>query len=69
MLEFAIGEAVFKIASDCRNTGFNFDKLSSKKLHNLIHGGHRQAVKASDCGSDMRGFESHCPPHLLNQPL
>lgn len=31
MLEFAIGEAVFKIASDCRNTGFNFDKLSSKK--------------------------------------
>ena len=27
------------------------------------NGGHRQVVKASDCGSDIRGFESHCPPH------
>lgn len=27
------------------------------------YGGHRQVVKASDCGSDMRGFEPHCPPH------
>lgn len=27
-------------------------------------GGHRQAVKTMDCGSIMRGFESHCPPHL-----
>lgn len=49
MLEFAIGEVVFKIALP-------------KNLQ-LKYGGHRQAVKASDCGSDMRGFESHCPPH------
>ena len=24
----------------------------------------RQAVKTSDCGSDMHGFESHQTPHL-----
>ena len=28
-----------------------------------IDGASRQAVKTSDCGSDMRGFESHHPPH------
>ncbi len=26
-------------------------------------GGYRQVVKTSDCGSDIRGFESHYPPH------
>ena len=25
-------------------------------------------VKTSDCGSDMRGFESHYPPHLKKAP-
>ena len=30
-------------------------------------GGHRQAVKTMDCGSIMRGFESHCPPHLQKE--
>ncbi len=28
------------------------------------YGGYRQVVKTSDCGSDIRGFESHYPPHL-----
>lgn len=28
-----------------------------------MNGGCRQAVKTSDCGSDMHGFESHHPPH------
>ena len=32
------------------------------------NGGCRQAVKASDCGSDMRGFESHLPPHYILRP-
>ena len=27
------------------------------------YGEYRQAVKTSDCGSDMRGFESHYSPH------
>lgn len=57
MLEFAIREAVFKIASDCRNTGFNFDKLSSKKLHNLIHGGHRQKAVTRPRGIFGSDFE------------
>ena len=29
----------------------------------IANGGCRQAVKASDCGSDIRGFDSHHPPH------
>ena len=33
-----------------------------------IHGGYRQVVKTSDCGSDMHGFESHHPPHFLERP-
>lgn len=32
----------------------------------LIDGACRQAVKTSDCGSDMHGFESHQAPHLIN---
>ena len=28
-------------------------------------GGYRQVVKTSDCGSDIRGFESHYPPHFI----
>lgn len=27
------------------------------------YGGCRQVVKTSVCGSDIRGFESHHPPH------
>lgn len=30
------------------------------------YGACRQAVKTSDCGSDMHGFESHQAPHLFN---
>ena len=26
-------------------------------------------VKTSDCGSDIRGFESHYPPHLQNRTV
>ena len=28
------------------------------------HGGYRQVVKTQGCGSCIRGFESHYPPHL-----
>lgn len=31
---------------------------------NYVDGVCRQAVKTSDCGSDMHGFESHQTPHL-----
>ena len=49
---------------------YNFQKniLAFKPFFvNIVlarYGGSRQAVKTSDCGSDMRGFESHLPPHL-----
>ncbi len=29
------------------------------------HGGYRQAVKTQGCGSCIRGFESHYPPHKI----
>lgn len=32
------------------------------------YGACRQAVKTSDCGSDMHGFESHQAPHLQKRP-
>ena len=32
-------------------------------MEKKIYGGSRQAVKTSDCGSDMHGFESHQTPH------
>ena len=34
-----------------------------------MHGGFRQAVKTSDCGSDMHGFESHNPPFFQKQQI
>lgn len=33
------------------------------------YGACRQAVKTSDCGSDMHGFESHQAPHFLEVML
>ena len=30
----------------------------------FLHGACRQAVKTSDCDSDMRGFESHHAPQI-----
>ena len=30
----------------------------------FLHGACRQAVKTSDCDSDMRGFESHHAPQF-----
>ena len=35
----------------------------SKNLILCKYGGCRQVVKTTDCGSVMRGFESHHPPH------
>ena len=36
--------------------------ISEKDEHR--YGGYRQAVKTQGCGSCIRGFESHYPPHL-----
>ena len=33
---------------------------------NRLYGGYRQVVKTQGCGSCIRGFESHYPPHLFN---
>lgn len=37
------------------------------RYRSKLYGGYRQVVKTSDCGSDMRGFESHYPPHNKNK--
>ncbi len=50
-----------------RDDWFHLEPQGSEilQLNNKnLCGGHRQAVKTMDCGSIMRGFESHCPPHL-----
>jgi hypothetical protein len=36
----------------------------ARMIRLVEHGGCRQAVKAPDCGSGIRGFESHHPPHF-----
>lgn len=36
---------------------------------NIAHGGCGEVVNTSDCGSDIRGFDSPQSPHLLNKPL
>ena len=33
----------------------------------LAYGGCGEVVNASDCGSDIRGFDSLQPPHFLNR--
>ena len=40
------------------------EKLKAKYLG---RGGCRQVVKASDCGSDIRGFDPHHPPHIYKR--
>ena len=35
------------------------------KVKHILYGGYRQEVKTWDCGSHMRGFESHYPPSDL----
>ena len=37
-------------------------ELVSGSVINNNYGGYRQVVKTTDCGSVMRGFESHYPP-------
>ncbi len=31
----------------------------------IKHGGHGEVVNAPDCGSGMRGFDPHWPPHTI----
>ena len=53
-----------------RDDWFHLEPQGNKilQLNNKnLCGGHRQAVKTMDCGSIMRGFESHCPPHLYKK--
>ena len=40
------------------------DKLICAAIRKINkHGGYRQVVKTQGCGSCIRGFESHYPPH------
>ena len=43
---------------------FRWGTTEDLKQNIVLHGGYRQVVKTSDCGSDMHGFESHYPPHI-----
>ena len=41
------------------------ERSSNAVMHEISkHGGYRQVVKTQGCGSCIRGFESHYPPHL-----
>ena len=33
-------------------------------MSGIRYGGYRQVVKTQGCGSCIRGFESHYPPHI-----
>ena len=39
----------------------DFELFSSRSF--LLNGGSGEVVNTSDCGSDMRGFDSHESPH------
>jgi hypothetical protein len=40
------------------------EHLACLRYNDATCGGCRQVVKAPDCGSGIRGFESHHPPQL-----
>lgn len=44
------------------------NSTGAKNIKMNTDGGCRQVVKASGCGSDIRGFEPHHPPHFLKSP-
>ena len=44
------------------------ERDSNVAMHKINkHGGYRQVVKTQGCGSCIRGFESHYPPHILSK--
>ena len=55
-----VQSAISKIISHVCAGFFAYDAVRSEKDK---HGGYRQAVKTQGCGSCIRGFESHYPPH------
>jgi len=53
------------LVAPCKNTfsaGHESDSLAGTNV--FLYGACRQAVKTSDCDSDMRGFESHHAPQV-----
>src|SRR5215469_13442449 len=38
-----------------------------RKMEGFQNGGSSSAGRASDCGSECRGFKSHLPPQVFNQ--
>ena len=42
------------------------DSVRRACLPGSRHGGYRQVVKTQGCGSCIRGFESHYPPHKIS---
>ena len=49
----------------CHAGGRRFEPVPGRQFFSqcIKHGGYRQAVKTQGCGSCIRGFESHYPPH------
>ena len=48
----------------CHAGGRRFEPVPGRQF--TRYGGCRQVVKTQGCGSCIRGFESHYPPHFLS---
>ena len=59
----------YRRARTCvRNRGRVKQQRSNAAIRKINkHGGYRQVVKTQGCGSCIRGFESHYPPHILSE--
>ena len=51
----------------CHAGGRRFEPVPDRQF--FQYGGYRQVVKTMGCGSCIRGFESHYPPHILKMTL
>lgn len=62
------GHVPVYVTEDERNSNVAMHKIKKSSMHKINkHGGYRQVVKTQGCGSCIRGFESHYPPHILSE--